>query len=262
MKKLLTLTFAVSLVHTAFSAVLTVNSGADSGAGSLRNVIASATSGDTLNITASDTLKLTGGEIVIDKDITLTKTGKAQKVISGELNSRIFNVQSGKTLNATDIHFINGIATNGAAISSVGNLNFNSCSFINNKGEIKGGAVYINGGTANFIYCTFEGNSIYNNTNLNTYIPFGGALYNNGVTTIEQCTFDGNSCRTPSWVFGGALANDKTLSITNSTYTNNTVESTNNNYKSVGAAIACVAGTTTITSCTISNNNIKKMIEI
>jgi hypothetical protein len=62
----------------AEAANLTVSSKSDSGPGSLRNTIANATSGDSVFISISlvnDSIVLTSGEIVIDKNISIVGPG-------------------------------------------------------------------------------------------------------------------------------------------------------------------------------------------
>ena len=55
------------------AATITVANGDDSGPGSLRQAILSAASGDTINFAPSvTTVTLTSGELVIDKDLTIT----------------------------------------------------------------------------------------------------------------------------------------------------------------------------------------------
>jgi hypothetical protein len=65
------LLYAVAVpVHAA---TLTVRNGNDSGTGSLRQAINAASPGDTINFAASvTTVTLTSGELVIDRNLTLT----------------------------------------------------------------------------------------------------------------------------------------------------------------------------------------------
>ena len=55
------------------AATITVTNGNDSGPGSLRQAIVDASSGDTINFAPSvTTVNLTSGELVIDKNLTIT----------------------------------------------------------------------------------------------------------------------------------------------------------------------------------------------
>ncbi|EKQ67646.1 hypothetical protein OsccyDRAFT_3928 [Leptolyngbyaceae cyanobacterium JSC-12] len=80
-------------------AIITVATANDSGAGSLRDAIARAQSGDTIQFSstlANQTITLTSGESVIpnDKDLIIDGSNASGLTISGNQQSRIFNVQS------------------------------------------------------------------------------------------------------------------------------------------------------------------------
>jgi hypothetical protein len=72
---------------------LTVTNLNDSGAGSLRNAIGSASAGDTIQFDSSlanSTITLTSGQIEIDKDLIIDGSNAAGLTISGNQASRIF----------------------------------------------------------------------------------------------------------------------------------------------------------------------------
>ena len=65
----------------ASAATITVTNNNDSGAGSLRQAIADAASGDTINFADSlnaQTITLTSGELLINKNLTITGPGANQ----------------------------------------------------------------------------------------------------------------------------------------------------------------------------------------
>jgi hypothetical protein len=98
----------------------------DSGAGSLRDIIACAGPGATITFApglSGMTITLTTGEIVINKNLTLSGIGMLNLTISGNNASRIFHVQTGSTLRIEDMSLINGSAmTNGGAMYVQGGL--------------------------------------------------------------------------------------------------------------------------------------------
>jgi len=75
------------------SVTITVTSLADGGAGSLRQAIADATAGDTINFSVSGTITL-ASELVIDKHLTIDGSGQSITV-SGANSVRVFKVTSG-----------------------------------------------------------------------------------------------------------------------------------------------------------------------
>ncbi len=79
-------------------ATITVTNTNDSSAGSLRQAIADAAPGDTINFSLSGcpcTITLTSGELVINKDLTIQGPGASQLTISGNNASRVFFINPG-----------------------------------------------------------------------------------------------------------------------------------------------------------------------
>jgi len=81
------------------AATITVTNTNDSGPGSLRQAILNASSGDTINFAPSvTTVTLTSGELVIDKNLTITGPGANRLTVTAEYHDfvyfRIFNISS------------------------------------------------------------------------------------------------------------------------------------------------------------------------
>src|SRR6266566_2398174 len=88
----LTTTLALAAVAPqAFSTPLTVTSLADSGAGTLRDRIAAASPGDTIQFGLSGTITL-NSELVISKSLRINGLTANSLRISGNDHSRVFNV--------------------------------------------------------------------------------------------------------------------------------------------------------------------------
>ncbi|MDQ3017325.1 MAG: Ig-like domain-containing protein, partial [Bacteroidota bacterium] len=128
----------------------------DSGAGSLRDIIACA--GPNANITFSpslmnQTITLTSGEILINKNLTLSGIGMLTLSISGNNASRIFQVQTGKTLVVKNMTLRDASAlTNGGAVYAQGNLTLENVLLINNfENGVPKGLTVVNPSLINII---------------------------------------------------------------------------------------------------------------
>ena len=91
----LLLGLAGPLAPAARAATRTVTTLADSGAGSLRQAIADAVSEDTITFAVPGTIALTGGELVIDKALTISGPGANALTLSGNNASRVLYVPLG-----------------------------------------------------------------------------------------------------------------------------------------------------------------------
>src|SRR3989440_10773999 len=98
-------TFAIGLLLYAVAllvhaATITVTNTNDSGPGSLRQALADANDGDTINFDVSlkgQTIALTSGELVIDKSITITGPGSDQLAVGlhiPQYHFRVFHVMA------------------------------------------------------------------------------------------------------------------------------------------------------------------------
>ncbi len=111
-----------------------VTSTADTGPGSMREVINSACAGDTIRFstTLNDTISLSS-EITIDKNLVVLGLSTQDIVMSGQLISRIFHVLPLSHLTLSNITLCKGYqATNGGAILNDGSLILEHTLFIGN----------------------------------------------------------------------------------------------------------------------------------
>src|SRR4029078_13295257 len=98
-----------------------VCNGNDNGAGSLRQAILDASPGDTITFVPSvTTVTLTDGELVIDKNLTITGPGASRLTVTAVYQgpgpyvySRIFNISPGVTVSISGITISNGVARDG-----------------------------------------------------------------------------------------------------------------------------------------------------
>jgi len=172
------------------AATLTVTNTNDSGAGSLRDALASAGAGDTIEFSVSGTITL-ASQLTISQNLTINGTGKSI-IIDGNNAYRVFCVT------AATVNFIALTIQHGQTGETCGsNTNF-------------GGGIYNDVGTMNIT------NSILS---ANQSISFGGAIFNGvGTMNITNSTLSGNSAADS----GGGIYNDVgTMNITNSTLSGN-----------------------------------------
>ncbi|HLP87950.1 MAG TPA: DUF4114 domain-containing protein [Nostocaceae cyanobacterium] len=203
-------------------AIITVTNTNDSGAGSLREAIAQAQSGDTIAFAsnlANQTITLTSGVIRMEKSLIIDGTGADNLTISGNNNSKIFFAVDGNDLTLKNLTFINGRSNGKGGAVQAGvqsDLTVINSIFKNNVGG-QGGAIH-SGFQSNLVV----ENSIFDNndgTLTNSGFSAGAiANDNDGSMVIRNSTFTNNK-----GVSGGAVYNLLSgLIVENSVFLNNT----------------------------------------
>lgn len=236
------LTLLVFIAQTALSqtqaagaapnATLVVTNNADTGSGSLRQTIADAAPGDTINfdVTLSGETITLSSELLIDKNLTIT--GNVPITISGGGVTRVFNVSAGPTT-FNNLNIIGGYAQN-----------FDCAYFL-----ICGGGISVNDGVTTTINdSTISGNSA----------QYGGGIGNSGILIINNSTISNNSAVRG----GGGIYNNYNgdLTLNDSTVSGNTVTATGNYNNAEGGGIGTLTYEggliTRINNSTIINNSV------
>ena len=228
------------------TAPTTVTSTNDSGPGSLREAIACAASGDTIDATGiSGTITLTSGTLSVSNNVSFVGPGAGALTVSGNHLFRVFNILGGNVLMSgltiADAQTVNG---GGMFLMPGVTMTIINCNIAGNKVSQDAGGIY-NFGTLAVIASTISGNSAY---------AYGGGICNCGTLTVYGCTFSRNSVT----VVGGAIYNDgnssdATLIINASTFSTNSAQ--------YGGAIENDAGfstnsaTLTVNASTFSGNS-------
>jgi hypothetical protein len=245
----------------ALPSTLTVMNNADSGSGSLRETIALASNGDTIDFDpglAGQTITLTSGELVINQSLDIEGLGASHLAVSGNDASRIFDITtSGVTVTLAGLTITHGNAAQGGAIHNAGsNLRVSSCTLSGNLGVMdesgvsKGGAIFSDSNSQLTVtHSTFMGNSVIGGAAEGVPRALGGAIYNRARATVTQSSFFENlafaTLGTGLAARGGAIYNgspvagegvDAVLTVTQSTFTGNQVRGSSANPVNGGGA--------------------------
>lgn len=187
---------------------------------SLREAIQGAASGDTVVFASSlsEPVFTLSSEILIDKAVIIDGSGLPNGAsISGGGTTRIFSVTSTGNLTLESLILSEGSGVGetqngqGGAILNDGTLKINRCTLTKNTAT-SGGAIYNKGNlirTLTISNSTLSGNDATGG--------FGGAIFNDGTLTVRQSTLAGNAGSEG----GGAIYNRKSLTLTQSTVSGN-----------------------------------------
>ncbi len=122
-----------------------VTSTADSGAGSLRQIITDACDASTITFNLAGagphTITLTTGELAINKNLTIKNDSGESITISGNNASRVFNVNVGKTAAIIGLTISSGSAINGGGILNDGTLTLVNSTLTGNNAASDGAGI-------------------------------------------------------------------------------------------------------------------------
>ncbi len=202
---------------------VTVVNANDSGPGSLRQALVDVCSGGTINFATTvvtQSIELTGGELVVAKDVIIAGPGATRLSVSAQNASRVFFVASNSppyqvTIADLTVERGNGVGENftrigGGIFNHQGSLTLSNCILTGHSASgNSGGAVFNNRGSLTALNCTLHANSA----------AFGGAIYNSaGALTIRNCTLAANTAVQSG---GAVMHNGGTLTLANSTVSGN-----------------------------------------
>jgi hypothetical protein len=203
---------------------LTVLNNQDSGPGSLRDTIATAASGDTIDFDpglAGQTITLMSGQLLLNKSLDIEGPGADQLTISGNHASRVFQVASNTTVSIAGLTMANG--------------------YFRTFGDA--GAGILNQGTL-----TLSNSTVANNRADGSESAWGGGIVNRGTLAVLNSAVTGNVTATVSGGGGAGIENYGTLMVVNSNVSNN------NGGGGFGGGIQNAGGTVTISGSTLTAN--------
>ena len=244
---------ALSLVALSIqAATITVTNTNDSGAGSLRQAIADAHDGDSVEFGVTGSITLTTGELLVDKSVTINGPGAANLAVNGNASSRVFHIGPDKTVTISGLTITNGFAreAGGGIQNDHATLAIDNCTVSGNRANWGGGGVSNDGATLTVTNSIFSGNS--------TGTGSGGGIYNNGfagsaMLTLNSSTFSGNSGG-----YGGGVNNfgeysSATMTVNDSTFSGNSAAYSGAGIANDGTSIG--NATLTVTNSTFSGNS-------
>jgi hypothetical protein len=250
-------------VQTVHSATITVINTNDSGAGSLRQALADASDGDTIDfsVTTPATITLISGELLVDKSVTIGGPGADQLSVNGNAASRVFHIAPDKTVTISGLNIRNGLASGfypdnagGGICNDHGTLTINNTT-LNGNSARQGGGIFNNGDVGSATVAI-------NNSTLSDNSATGGGgggIYNysqldgSATVTINNSTLSDNSATGA----GGGIENftyldgSTTITINNTTLIGNAAPDGGGIY-TLGLGSATVV---TINNSTLSDNS-------
>src|SRR5207247_10345897 len=196
---------------------VTVPSTADDGPGSLREAIANAVPGETIDFSVNGPITLTTGELVIDKDLTIQGPGSGNLLIQRSLEAgtpefRILHVLFG-TVTLSGVTMNNGRSDHGGGLFNEDNAIplLQDVILSGNSATSAGGGLF-NDGVLALEDSAFIGNSVQA---MDGYGAYGGGIANWGaIDWLDRCRFQGNSATAAAGDgggFGGAINNSGSI---------------------------------------------------
>ena len=198
---------------------ITVTSGADSGAGSLRDALASAQDGDTITFNSVPTVTLNGQILFSQTNITIDGgtgvTIKSGLTTASQTSRLLYASAITGTLTLNGLTFQSGNVTGtGGAIYSGCAVTATNCTFDGNKSSAAGAGLNVNsGGDTILTGCTFSNNASGS---------AGGGLYSNGSIILTSCNFTDNTASNGN---GGGIRAWGSVTATNCSFIGNITRS-------------------------------------
>jgi len=241
-------------LYAGLASTLTVTSTADSGAGSLRQAVADANSGDTIQFAPAlngQAIVLTTGELVIDKSITINGPGPSQltvrrNTVGGSPAFRIFHVTPGQTVTIEGLTITDGapLASGGGVFNEQATLTVDNCDVSANFSGTSGGGFYSSGASARL--------TILNSTVSGNFASGmghggeGGGINSEGTLTVANSIVSGNSV--------AGFSNPPYPGSAGGIFSGGTAEISNSTIRANGSGGIVNSGPMTITGSTISGN--------
>ncbi len=249
------LLLAIAVSRTVRAGTMTVTDTGDAGAGTLRQALIDASDSDTIDATGvSGTILLTGGELLVAKNVTIVGPGAANLAVNGNASSRVFHVAAGETVSISGLTITNGFASGaypanqgGGVWNDHASLTLGNCVVTGNSSAAGDGGGVINdafdhgSATLEIDGCTISDNSA---SCAGGFCPNGAGIRNvSGTVTVTNSMITGNH----AGYEGGGIGNTGNVTLTNTIVSGNSAGSH-------GGGISSSTGTLTVDGSSVSNN--------
>jgi hypothetical protein len=197
--------------------IIVVTNTNDSGPGSLRDALATANVGDTIDATGvSGTILLTSGELQITQSVTINGPGAGTLAVDGNATFRVFDNVIFLNVTISGFTITNGLG----GILNTGGLTLSDSIVSNSRTFNANGGGIANNGTLTVTNSIITGNSA----------AFGGGIANTGDLTVANSTIIGNGASDAGggmFLFGGnTTVTDSTISDNSATLSGGGIENT------------------------------------
>jgi hypothetical protein len=223
---------------TAGAVTITVSNTNDSGPGSLRDALASAADGDTIDAASvTGIITLTNGELLVTNSISINGPGPDLLALNGNGSNRVLHIGPNTIVNISSLAVTNGSADfAGGILNERATLTISNCFIGGNVAAYYGGGIY-NDGVAGSATLEINNGTLCGNVAGSACAGGGGGggggIVNNSATLvianstlISNCTLVSNCTpfsRCPR-VFGGGIYNQgATATVRDSTLSQNSV---------------------------------------
>lgn len=185
---------------------------------SLREAIAAAVSGNTIDFAplfnSAQTITLTNGELLINKNLTINGRGANLTSVSGNNASRVFNINNNVAVNLSGLTVTGGNTDNGGGIFSFNSaVTLTDVAVVGNIASNNAGGLYNINGTMNLVNSTVSDNFAG---------VFGGGIAEGAapsVLNITNSTISGNAAQSGGGIFASGEVNVRSSTITANTAT-------------------------------------------
>jgi hypothetical protein len=249
----ISLGFVCAAITSICANTVTVTNTDDSGPGSLRQALADANDGDTIDFAVTGTIGLTSGELLVNRSITISGPGAENLAVNGNAKSTVFHIPPGETAIISGLTIINGYASDsgGGIHNDHAALTLNNCTITGNQG----GGIYNDAENSGGAVLEINNSSVTQNSQEGVY---NDALGGDGIATLNitdssvNNNYSGGAILSRGWLCTFCPHGTATVQITNSSIAGN-------GSTSYGGAIYSDTGqigptTLSITNSTVSGN--------